>query len=200
VTDVQRRPESLAVSLEGAADPSRAPERSAAAQSRFKSMFLAESSYVFCSLRRLGVPERDLEDLTHDVFMTVYRRLDDYDSSRPLRPWLFGIAFRTAWRYRDLARHRREVAGDAQHFADEAPAADEQLATQQARRLLMQALDSIDLDQRAVFVMHEIEGHSMPEVATALEIPLNTAYSRLRLARERMRAALTRLRLRQGES
>jgi RNA polymerase sigma-70 factor (ECF subfamily) len=172
-----------------------------AARSRtaaFQSIFKAESSYVWNTLKRLGIPDRDAEDVAHDVFLTVYRRFEDYDSTRPVRPWLFGIAFRTASRYRDLARHQREVMNDEHDPADERPAVDEQLAAHQARQLFNRALDSVDLDQRAAFVMHDIDGFSVPEIATALAIPLNTVYSRLRLARERVKAAVQRLRLRHG--
>jgi RNA polymerase sigma-70 factor (ECF subfamily) len=165
----------------------------------FQAIFKTESSYVWKTLKRLGVPDRDLQDVTHDVFMTVHRRFDDYDATRPVRPWLFGIAFRTALRYRELARNQREVMGDPVEVADETPSADEQLVAHQARQLLLQALASVDLEQRAAFVMHDIDGFSVPEIATALAVPLNTVYSRLRLARERVKANLLRLRLRQGD-
>lgn len=62
------------------------------------------------------------------------------------------------------------------------------------RALLMQALDELELERRAVFVMHELDGQAVPEIAAALEIPLGTAYSRLRLAREDMTAAVRRFR------
>jgi RNA polymerase sigma-70 factor (ECF subfamily) len=56
----------------------------------------------------------------------------------------------------------------------------------------MKALDTLDLDRRAVFVLHELDELSMPEIAAALSIPLNTAYSRLRLARADLAAWLER--------
>ena len=61
------------------------------------------------------------------------------------------------------------------------------------------ALDDLELDRRAVLILHDIDGHSVPEIARALSIPLNTAYSRLRLAREQFKAAVKRIRLRRGE-
>lgn len=165
----------------------------------FRGMFEAESGFVWNVLRRFGVPPRDLEDLTHDVFMTVYRRLDDYDRSRPLRPWLFGIAFRVASRYRDLARNQRETLDDAPERPDDAPRADERMIADEARAIIWQALDSLDLDRRAVFVLHDIEGCTMPDIAATLSVPLNTAYSRLRLAREQVKASIHRLRAQRGE-
>ncbi|HZF52706.1 MAG TPA: RNA polymerase sigma factor [Polyangiaceae bacterium] len=166
----------------------------------FRALFEAEFSYVSHTLRRLGVREADLEDVAHDVFITVHRLLPEYDPARPLRPWLFGIAFRVASDYRRLARHAREVPeGPRPEPVDGAPPADEQLVAEQARRLVLEALDELELDRRAVLVLHDIDGHTMPEIAQALGIPLNTAYSRLRLSREELKAAVRRARLRRGE-
>lgn len=166
----------------------------------FRALFEAESTYVLHTLRRLGVRERDVEDLTHDVFVAVHRNLSAFDPSRPLRPWLFGIAFRVASDYRRRARFLREVECEAEgDLADASPPADEQLASAQARRLVILALDDLALDRRAVLILHDIDGHSVPEIARALSIPLNTAYSRLRLAREQFKAAVKRIRLRRGE-
>ncbi len=167
----------------------------------FRAIFDAECGYVWHTLRRLGVHERDLEDVAHDVFVTVHRRLGDFDPTRPIRPWIFGIAYRVASDYRRLARHRREVVsplGGEGSFepADERPDAESSLETARAKQLVMEALEVLDLDRRAIFVMHELDGHAMPEIARALSVPLNTAYSRLRLAREQFAVAVRRLRAR----
>jgi RNA polymerase sigma-70 factor (ECF subfamily) len=163
-------------------------------------LFEEEFAYVFNSLRRLGVREPDLEDVTHDVFIIVHRILAELDPARPLRPWLFGVAFRVASDYRRLARHVREIPEDPPHEpVDGALPADEQIASAQARRQVIEALDELELNRRAVLVLHDIDGQAMPQVALALAIPLNTAYSRLRSAREEFREAVQRARLKRGE-
>ena len=58
------------------------------------------------------------------------------------------------------------------------------LATRRARALLDRILDELDDDKRAVFVLYEIEGVGMSEVAEAVGCPLQTAYSRLHAARD----------------
>jgi RNA polymerase sigma-70 factor (ECF subfamily) len=173
----------------------RTPGRSLPA---FREIYEAHAGYVWNTLRRLGVREGDLEDVVHEVFLAVYKRLGDYDPAKPLRPWLFGFSFRTASDYRSRARHRREVAEAEMEVADEAPAADEQVEAQRRRALVNAALEAIELGRRAVFIMHEIDGAPIPEVASALGIPLNTAYSRLRLAREEFGAAVRRLQAKKG--
>src|SRR5689334_8515619 len=90
------------------AEPSSACPVLAPPRLTFRAIFEAEFAYIFNTLRRLGVREPDLEDVTHDVFITVNRLLSEFDPSRPLRPWLFGFAFRVASDYRRLARHIRE--------------------------------------------------------------------------------------------
>jgi RNA polymerase sigma-70 factor (ECF subfamily) len=164
--------------------------------SDLRALFTMHAPYVWNSLRRLGVPASDLEDVTHDVFVQVQRHLGDFDASRPVRPWLFGFAFRIASQHRRRAYRRHETSSDtvASEAVDPAALPDEQLAAEQDRKLVLAALEAIDLDRRAVFVLYEIDGVSMEEIARTLGIPVNTAYSRLRVARTEFAAAVKRLR------
>jgi len=151
---------------------------------------------VWTMLARLGVRTAELEDATQEVFLVVHRRLDDYDPRRPLRPWLLGITYRVATAERRRARHRREqLTDDPQKDAVEHMATPEAevIARRRADRI-HRALDTLDPDRRAVFVMYEMQGVTSAEIADALGIPLNTVYSRLRVARERFRRALEALR------
>lgn len=159
-----------------------------------RAVFEAEFSYVFASLRRLGVRDADLEDVTHDVFLVVHDKLGDFDPTRPLRAWLFGIAFRVASDYRRRAHHRREVHDGEREPVDPSPPVEGRIADAERRHLLIEALEALDVDKRAVLVMHDIDGHTAPIIAAELGIPLNTVYSRLRLARGEVRAALAHLR------
>lgn len=157
-------------------------------------IYEAEVAFVWRSLRRLGVPEADLEDVTHDLFIAVQRKLPELDPARPVRPWLFGFAYRLASDYRRSGRARRELLEDVQEVADPGPAADEQLSAREAHALILAALDTLTLDARAVFVMHDLDGCSMPAIAEVLGEGVNTLYSRLRLARRRFTETVRRLR------
>ncbi len=165
----------------------------------FSAIFRAEFDYVWNSLRRLGIPVRDLEDLTHDVFFRVYQRLAGFDANRAVRPWLFGFAFRVASDYRRRFSNRREVLSSESEASDPAPTALDRLVHAETLTLAQIALDGIELERRAVFILHEIDGCAVPEIATALGLPVNTAYSRLRVARTEFQAALLRERARRGE-
>jgi RNA polymerase sigma-70 factor (ECF subfamily) len=160
----------------------------------FPSIYRSEFPYVWKTLRRLGAPPQDLEDLAHDPFVVVHRHLSEFDPDRPLRPWLFGIAVRVVADFRRSPRSAREILGETAEPVDLAPSPHERLEGTEARAVLMQALDGLDLDRRAVFVMHELDEIPVPEIASTLGIPLNTAYSRLRLARVDVAAAIQRFR------
>jgi RNA polymerase sigma-70 factor (ECF subfamily) len=159
---------------------------------RLEEIYQQQFSYVWQTLRRLGVRAAELEDVAHDVFVVVHRRLADFDPTREVRPWLFGIAYRVA------SEHRRRPAQtmggamgvDVSEIADPAPSPERMAASEQARRRVALALEQLPLEQRAVFVLHDIDGASAPEIARALELPLNTVYSRLRLARVKFLAAV----------
>ena len=158
----------------------------------FEEIFSAHFDWVRHTVRRLGVPERDADDLTHDVMVTVLKILPDYDPARPIRPWLMGIAFRVTSTHRRSARVRREVIDLSHEPIDARPDAHAALEAEQRRAMLIEALAEVDESRRPVLVLADIDGCAMPDIARELGIPLNTGYSRLRLAREELRAALHR--------
>jgi RNA polymerase sigma-70 factor (ECF subfamily) len=164
-------------------------------ETEFRTLFQAEFGYVWKTLRRLGVAERDVPDVAHDLFIAVYRRLGEFDHARPARPWLSGFAVRFAADYKRLARNRYEqVDADAGEAERADASADGALRALEARDLVLKALDGLSFERRTVLVLHDIDGYAMPEVAEALGIPLNTAYSRLRLARTDFRDTVETIR------
>lgn len=147
------------------------------------------------TLRRFGVSERDVEDVSHELFLRVYDKLDDYDPTRPARPWLFAFAYRAANDYRRLARHRVEVMTE-RDAPTSSPNVEQQLERIDDMRLVTEALESLEFDRRAVLVAFEMDDIPMKTIAETTGVPLFTAYSRLRLAREDFRAAIERLKKR----
>ena len=165
---------------------------------RFRAVFDREFDYVWASLRRLGVHPRDIEDVAQDVLVNVHRKLDEYDASRPIRPWLFAFAVRSASDWRRLARHRVELLGIEGEPAASTPPADSMVERKEDADLVLLALESVDPERRAVFILHELDECPMKEIAEAFGLPLFTGYSRLRVAREEFSAAVRRLRPQRG--
>jgi RNA polymerase sigma-70 factor (ECF subfamily) len=175
------------------------PSRTTAApghEERLKAMVETHFNFVWRSMCHLGVPEADAEDATQQVFLIADRKLDVI-AEGSARAFLFGTAVRIASRFRRSRERRREVAV-AQHreSVDTAPSPEELIDHGRARVLLDEALDAMDPDVRAVFVLFEIEQLSKSEVAAALGIPEGTVASRVRRARDDFRDHVRRFQAR----
>lgn len=169
------------------------------ARACLETVYRQELAWVVRTVERLGARVGDIEDLVHDVFLGFYRTLDGFDPRRPVRPWLFGIAYRVVSDYRRKASFSREASDETvAETAHGGPNPVEALETAEKRRLVLSALEALPLDQRAVFIAVELDEQTVPEVSESLQIPLNTAYSRLRLGRQRFTAAVERLTTKDG--
>ena len=151
--------------------------------------YQSELDYLIRTLRRLGVDPEDVEDLAQEVFLVLRCIWHEYDPTRALKPYLFGIAFRVASSH--LRKHWREVPFGNVEGQDRAPYPDEVIAANQARAVVLTALERIPLERRAVLIMHDLDEVPVKAVAAALSIPLFTAYSRLRKARRELKAVVT---------
>jgi len=154
----------------------------------FREVFEREIPFVLRALRRLGVREADLSDVAQELFVVVHDRIGEVHTPESLRPWLSAFCLRFAANYRRLARHRGESLDEAvlpaqASFGDAA----------HARDLVLRALDQLDFDQRTALVLHDLEGLPAPDIASLTGVPLNTVYSRIRLARKQFRAHVARM-------
>ena len=157
-------------------------------------VFEENGPYAWRVLRRLGVAEADVDDVCQEVFVTVHRRLAEFEGRSSLRTWVYGICIRTAADYRKRVRARPEVASEAPGDIAVPPDQEQEACLRQARDTLDALLDRLEDEKRAVFVLYEIEELPMADVALALRCPLQTAYSRLHSARREIESALVRLR------
>jgi RNA polymerase sigma-70 factor (ECF subfamily) len=163
----------------------------------FPELYARRSGYVLHVLRRLGVPAREREDVLQEVFLAASRAEHTFDATRPVLPWLHGIAFNVV---RMDQRRRRarpsEVLMNDPHDLDShdpAPNPEERTAAEQARDILIRLMQAIDLDRRAVLCMHDLDGMPMAEIAGALSITEDAGYKRLHTARRELEAAAQRL-------
>ena len=158
---------------------------------RFRALYETHAGFVQQTLVYFGVPDSLAEDAGQEVFLILHRRLSDYDTRRPLRGYLWGICRRVA-----QSHHRRQARTLRRESTAPPPEPavlpDAALEHKQATAFLRDFVGALSKDLAAVFVMVALEGRTVPEVATALDLNVNTVYSRVRLVRERLRRASTR--------
>lgn len=161
-----------------------------ALSSSFSDIFEQHVGFVWRVLRYAGVSERELPDVAQEVFIVVHRRLSEHDPNRSaLRTWLFGIAQNVARNHLRLVRFEREVSiAELPEIGDSEGAPDIAIDRARARALVASVVGRLDEEQRAVFVLHDLEEVPMREITESLGLPLPTGYSRLRLARAKVNA------------
>jgi RNA polymerase sigma-70 factor, ECF subfamily len=158
--------------------------------SRLRQAYEQHGAFVCRSLRYLGSAEADLDDLVQEVFLVVCKRLDDYEEKGRARAWLYSICTRIVHAHLRKAKRWRASTPLSEQ---ELPAQLEEPVDRAALALGWKLLHQLPQEQREVFVLYEVEDMPMSEVAQALDCPLQTAYSRLYKARERILAEVRRL-------
>ena len=157
---------------------------------RLREVFEQHGAFVCRSLRYLGAHEADLDDLVQEVFLVVCKRLDDYEEKGRARAWLYSICTRVFTTQRRKGKRWREASPLSERIAA-APEAEP--LDRAALALGWRLLHQLPQEQREVFVLYEVEELPMSEIARAMDCPLQTAYSRLHSARERILAEVERL-------
>lgn len=151
-----------------------------------KDAFREHYSYVFRAIRSLGVPNERIDDAVQDVFIVLHRRQRDYDGRASVRTWLRGIARMVARKhlYAVAKEQRNREANDlpcdgSRHDIER------RLVKQDAASAVQEFLNSLEVEQREVFYLVDVEGVRPPLIAQELGVSVNTVYSRLRLARRK---------------
>lgn len=156
----------------------------------FVRLYREHVGVVWRVIARLGVRSADVEDAVQDVFVVAHRRLATLNA--PPATWLTGIAVKVAhdYRRRDVRKPSSSLE-PAKNEPDGAKWPDEIAEQRDALDHALRLLDRMPADQRDVFVLAELEQLTAPEIAAATQVPVNTVYSRLRLARARFNELVT---------
>ncbi len=155
--------------------------------------------FVSRMARGLGVPASGIDDVVQDVFLVVHRRLHEFEGRSQLKTWIARIVLNVVRGHRRAHAKSRahDELGDEGVIDSEGKTPQELALEREAVRLLGEILDAMPEEQRAVFVLSEIEGLEMAEIAETMSINVNTAYSRLRLARKEYERGVQRVRARE---
>jgi RNA polymerase sigma-70 factor (ECF subfamily) len=155
-------------------------------------IYAENADFVWRSLQHLGARDSEREDLLQEVFLVVHKKLAGFDGRSRITTWLFGICLRVVARHRRRAYFRFEWQTPEPPERADGRTPEDQVADDQGKRALERALSRLSLEQRAVFVLFELEGKSCQEIAELVAAPIGTVYSRLHHARRDVQKALAK--------
>lgn len=147
-------------------------------------------SFVYRRVRQLGVRDAMVDDVVQEVFVVIHRRLDSFEGRSSMRAWVAGVTRRVV---QDQVRRKRNqpsgtpITGE---WVDPRPTPDQDLERRRAFAALSTLLSRLSPEHREAFYLHEMEGMSGREIAEAVGIPEDTAWSRIKAARRRINALL----------
>lgn len=137
-------------------------------------------------------PDVDADDLLQELFLVVLRKPEALAQADSPRAWLYGIAVKLAASRRRTVRVRRFLGLDSAEHVPAVDAPSRTLEQRDAQVKVGQALESLSEAKRQVFVLRELQGLAGEEIASALNIPIKTVFTRLFHARAEIEAALER--------
>jgi RNA polymerase sigma-70 factor, ECF subfamily len=146
-------------------------------------------------VRALGVRDADRDDVVQDIFMVVHRRLPDFDGQN-VAGWLYQITRRKVRDHRHLTWVKHLFGAGSVPLVDatltEQRGPLEGFETKRKAELLHTLLDTLNDDQRAAFVLFEVEGNSGEEIAALQGVPINTVWARIHKARKKLQQGAAR--------
>jgi RNA polymerase sigma-70 factor, ECF subfamily len=162
-------------------------------------LVLEHGRFVWRVLRHHGVPERQLEDLSQEVFIVILRKFAGFERRSAIRTWIYGICRNVAADARRRTRRKPEILTDAPPDTAAPEGQSDAFARSHVAGQLRLALAQLADSSRTVFVLYEIESMPMADVAESVGCKLSTAYSRLYAARNHVRGALLALGLSEAD-
>jgi RNA polymerase sigma-70 factor, ECF subfamily len=159
----------------------------------FDDIYARYFPFVWRCLRGLGLPRGALDDAAQDVFLVVHRQLAGFRGESSTQTWLYGIARHVAANHQRRAKRKQAplepLVTEPEHPD---PGPHEQAADAEAAAFVEGFVAGLDDKRRDIFILAVLEEMTIPEVAAALSIPVNTAYTRLRAVRAKFEQALGR--------
>lgn len=142
---------------------------------------------------RVGVPRQHVDDVVQEVFITASRRAADIAAGSERR-FLMSTVLKISANQRRRSARQLDRPALVEDEAGVGASGAELLEQKHLLELLYSALDRLSEEQRAVFVLHELEGFTVPEIAEMLGVPVGTAASRLGRARQAFEKSAARVR------
>jgi RNA polymerase sigma-70 factor, ECF subfamily len=155
----------------------------------FKQIYLHTNSFVYSVALRVSGNREDAKEITQDVFIRIYRKLNSFMFQSSFKTWVYRITANTAINTAKKAQRQRKglLSYDddiklKQHVEEKYSP----MRNDASSQLLDKLLSGLDLNQRACITLRSIEGLSYRQIAKALSVNINTVRTRIRRARESM--------------
>ncbi|HXK56560.1 MAG TPA: sigma-70 family RNA polymerase sigma factor [Gammaproteobacteria bacterium] len=174
--------------------------RAACASYRFEDVYSEYHDMIFRLAYRLLGHFDDALELTQDVFMTVYRKLDTFRGEAALKTWLYRIVANKAANRQRWWRVRRRGSTVSIHELNHAAltrlnlslsgatqSPEQACAVREVRKNLQRCLDRLPFKYRMVLLLRDIEEMTYEEIGNCLGLSLGTVKSRIARAREQLR-------------
>lgn len=158
----------------------------------FEEIYRISSGYVYTVALRVANNAEDAEEVTQDVFLSVYRNLRRFQFRSSFKTWLYRITTNTAinaYKKRKRQQGKSVVFDESIKTEGSAEASEALFDKQHNEALVRKALEILPPDQRACVVLKDIEGLKYKEIAETLSININTVRSRLKRARQKLMSA-----------
>jgi RNA polymerase sigma-70 factor (ECF subfamily) len=168
-------------------------------QSAWKELYDAHFDFVYRVARRLGTPAAEAEDVVHDVFEVVFKKLDQFEEGR-LTTWMYRITANVVSDRHRRRRVRRAFEDLKVWIGGVAPELPDRAAERKsAESAVERVLERMSPKKREVFALFELEGLSGEAIAERLACPVNTVWTRLHHARAEFVTVARRLGCLDGE-
>ncbi len=158
----------------------------------FEEIYKASAGFVYNVALRILNNREDAEEVTQEVFCTIYHKLKSFRFASSFKTWVYRVTANSAINFaKKVAKHRNKmVEYDEQLTVEAALPSDirKEMDREHNARIIEGLLNAIDPDQRACVVLRNIEGLSYQEIARTLGVNINTVRSRLKRAREKLLA------------
>lgn len=159
----------------------------------FREVFDEHATFVWRTLRGLGVPESGIDDAVQEVFLIVHAKLDDFEGRSALRTWICAIAYRVGANARRKLRKYVEIDVSVLSLPTGEPDPERRAATRDSTLFVEHFCARLSDGMRDVFVLCLLEERPAAEVGALLELSPHTVSSRIRLLRESFRRELAEL-------
>jgi RNA polymerase sigma-70 factor (ECF subfamily) len=171
----------------------------------FGRLVLRYQDRVLNACWRISGNREDAQDLTQEAFLHALEKMNTFERRASFYTWVFRIAVNLSISHRRKSAKRSHLS---LHNPDGRPVVDHQAATlvgrvsaesndpsakltaRETHRVVLDAMDELDDDHRAVIVLKDIEGFDYREIGEILEVPLGTVKSRIHRARMALRDRL----------